>query len=147
MCYFVTKGICPNYFIRDCNVLREKLNYLEKESFSHILGNFTTKNCFKDNILSLPIITGVRTVCAGLLPYLSYLCKSIQLMNIIERLRDRALEENLGRFILMFLPIPTQQNLKSSIGELWFLLRSFRDCPLTSGISMQNIFKTFSSGI
>lgn len=139
LCYFVTKGICPNYFIRDCNVLREKLNDLEKESFSHILGNFTTKNCFKDNILSLPIITGVRTVCAGLLPYLSYLCKSIQLMNIIERLRDRALEENLGRFILMFLPTPTQQNLKSSIGELWFLLRSFRDCPLTSDISMQNI--------
>lgn len=60
-------------------------------------------------------------------------------MNIIERLTDRALEENLGRFILMFLPTPTQQNLKSSIEELWFLLRSFRDSPLTSDISMQNI--------
>lgn len=138
LCYFVTEGLCPNYFIRDCNVLREKLNDLEKESFRHILGNFITNNCFKDNILSLPIITGVRTVCAGFLPYLSYSCKSKQVMNIIEGLRERALEENLGRFILMFLPTPTQQNLKSSIEELGFLLRSFRDCPLSSDISMQN---------
>lgn len=31
--YFVSNLFCPNYFIRDCNVLRQKLNDLEKQNY------------------------------------------------------------------------------------------------------------------
>lgn len=51
--YFVANLFCPNYFIRDCNVLRQKLNDLEKQNFIDTLENFITKDNFKEKILSL----------------------------------------------------------------------------------------------
>lgn len=137
--HFVTTQNCPNYFIRDCNVLREKLNSPEKQSFIQALDNFTREDNFYEKILGLPIITGVRTTCAGLFYFIKTYGKCVQFMNFIERFIDRSLEEHLGRFIFMFLSTPTTQNLNGSIYELWSLLSSFRNSPLTSDAFMNSI--------
>lgn len=137
--HFVTNQYCPNYFIRGCNVLREKLNNPEKQSFMQALDNFTREDNFHEKISGLPIIRGVRTAYAGMFYFMKTYGKCVQFMNFIERFIDRALEEQLGRLIFICLSTPTTQNLKGSIFELWSLLRSIRFSPVTSDISMNSI--------
>lgn len=137
--HFVTNQYCPNYFMRDCNVLRQKISNLEKQSFMHSLYNFTREHHFQDNILGLPVITGVRTAFAGIFYFMKTYSKCIPFVNCFERFIDRTLEEHSVKIILMSLSTPTTQNLKGSIYELWFLLRSFKNSSLTSDISMNNI--------
>lgn len=123
---------CPNYFIRECNVFREKLNDMEKQSFIHALDHYITGDCFKDKILDLDISKGARTTCVMLLSFLKFFGKGVHSRNVIESLTDRSIEESLGRYIFKFLSTPSEKNLKSSIEELWFLLRFSLVRPLNS---------------
>lgn len=138
MLYFVANLFCPNYFIRDCNVLRQKLNDLEKQSFIDTLDNFITKDNFKEKILSLLKTSGPRTTFVGWLSYVNFF-KNVQFLRFLKSGVDREIQENLGRDLLVFLSSPTAKNFRSSIDELLFLLRSFRKSSLTSNDNMDNI--------
>lgn len=136
--YFVANLFCPNYFIRDCNVLRQKLNDLEKQNFVDTLDNFITKDNFKEKILSLLKTSGPRTRFVGWLSYVNFF-KNVQFLRFLKSGVDREIQENLGRDLLMFLSSPTAKNFRSSIDELLFLLRSFRKSSLTSNDNTDNI--------
>lgn len=136
--YFVANLFCPNYFIRDCNVLRQKLNDLEKQNFIDTLDNFITKDNFKENILSLLKTSRPRTTFVGWLSYVNFF-KNVQFLRFLKSGVEREIQENLGRDLLMFLSSPTAKNFRSSIDELLFLLRSFRKSSLTSNDNMDNI--------
>lgn len=136
--YFVANLFCPNYFIRDCNVLRQKLNDLEKQNFIDTLDNFITKDNFKEKILSLLKTSGPPTTFVGWLSYVNFF-KNVQFLRFLKSGVDREIQENLGRDLLMFLSSPTAKNFRSSIDELLFLLRSFRKSSLTSNDNTDNI--------
>lgn len=138
MLYFVANLFCPNYFIRDCNVLRQKLNDLEKQNFIDTLDNFITKDNFKEKILSLLKTSGPPTTFVGWLSYVNFF-KNVQFLRFLKSGVDREIQENLGRDLLMFLSSPTAKNFRSSIDELLFLLRSFRKSSLTSNDNTDNI--------
>lgn len=136
--YFVANLFCPNYFIRDCNVLRQKLNDLENQNFIDTLDNFITKDNFKEKILSLFKTSGPLTTFVGWLSYVNFF-KNVQFLRFLKSGVDREIQENLGRDLLMFLSSPTAKNFRSSIDELLFLLRSFQNSSLTSNDNTDNI--------
>lgn len=136
--YFVANLFCPNYFIRDCNVLRQKLSDLENQNFIDTLDNFITKDNFKEKILSLFKTSGPLTTFVGWLSYVNFF-KNVQFLRFLKSGVDREIQENLGRDLLMFLSSPTAKNFRSSIDELLFLLRSFQNSSLTSNDNTDNI--------
>lgn len=138
MLYFVANLFCPNYFIRDCNVLRQKLNDLENQNFIDTLDNFITKDNFKEKILSLFKTSGPLTTFVGWLSYVNVF-KNVQFLRFLKSGVDREIQENLGRDLLMFLSSSTAKNFRSSIDELLFLLRSFQNSSLTSNDNTDNI--------
>lgn len=144
--YFVANLFCPNYFMRDCNVLRQKLNDLEKQSFFHTLDNFIKKDNFKEKILSLLKTSGSRNTVVGCLSNMKF-SKNDQVLRFLKSGVDRELQEKLGKDLLMFLSLPTAKNFRSAIDELLFLLRSFQNSSLTSNNDMDNIaFQDFFIG-
>lgn len=144
--YFVANLFCPNYFMRDCNVLRQKLNDLEKQSFFHTLDNFIKKDNFKEKILSLLKNSGSRNTFVGCLSNMKF-SKNDQVLRFLKSGVDRELQEKLGKDLLMFLSLPTAKNFRSAIDELLFLLRSFQNSSLTSNNDMDNIaFQDFFIG-
>lgn len=144
--YFVANLFCPNYFMRDCNVLRQKLNDLEKQSFFHTLDNFIKKDNFKEKILSLLKTSGSRNTFVGCLSNMKF-SKNDQVLRFLKSGVDRELQEKLGKDLLMFLSLPTAKNFRSAIDELLFLLRSFQNSSLTSNNDMDNIaFQDFFIG-
>lgn len=136
--YFVANLFCPNYFIRDCNVLRQELNDLDKQSFINTLDNFITKDYFKEKILSILKTSGGQTTFVGWLSYL-LISKSVHLLSFTKSVLNRLLEEKLGKDLLVFLSSPTAKIFRSSIDELLFLQRSFRNSSLTLNDDMDNI--------
>lgn len=144
--YFVANLFCPNYFMRDCNVLRQKLNDLEKQSFFHTLDNFIKKDNFKEKILSLLKTSGSRNTFVGCLSNMKF-SKNDQVLRFLKSGVDRELQEKLGKDLLMFLSLPTAKNFRSAIDELLFLLMSFQNSSLTSNNDMDNIaFQDFFIG-
>lgn len=133
--HFVKHLFCPNYFIRECNVFREKLNEMEKHSCVRALDQFITGDCFKDKILDLGKFKGARTTCVQLLSLLKKSGINVHIRNVIERITDKSIQERLGECIFEFLSTPSEKNLKSSIEELWFLLGFSPDRPLISDIT------------
>lgn len=135
--HFVKHRFCPNYFVRECDVFREKLNEMEKQSCVRALDQFITGDCFKDKILDLGKFKGARTTCVQLLSLLKKFGNNVNvcIRNVIERITDKSIQESLGGYIFEFLSTPSEKNFKSSIEELWFLLGFSRDRPLISDIA------------
>ena len=136
--HFVEEGYCPNYFMRNCNVLFEKLNIMQRRYFSHLIKNYTSTECFKNRITSLPVMTGVKTTCSGLMFLLPTLCKSPYLMDIIHSFIERYIEERFGNLIFNCVSIPSNDRLRDSIKEIRNVLCDFRRNALSSDICMHS---------
>ena len=136
--HFVEEGYCPNYFMRNCNVLLGKLNIMERKYFSHLIDNYTSTECFKNRITCLPVMTGVKTNYSGLFSFHSMVYKSPYLMDIVRRIIERSIEETFGNLIFFFVPIPSNERLRDSMEEIRNLLCDFRWNALNSDICMQS---------
>nr|XP_022289575.1 uncharacterized protein LOC111101396 [Crassostrea virginica] len=122
--HFVDEDYCPNYFMRNCNVLFGKLNIMERKYFSHLIDNYTSTECFKNRITCLPVMTGLKTKYNGLFFLHSMIYKSPYLMDIARRVIKRHIEEMLENVIFLFVSIPS--NERDSIEEIRNLLCEFR---------------------
>lgn len=135
---FVSDGNCPNFFIRDCNVLHEKLTESDKRDFSFILEDFTKRSIFKDKILHLPLITYLRKTYKGFLSGTTKTFISFIQIHLFEKFIARALEERMEQLFYILIPTPTNDRLENCVEEVQCILEAFRGNPLESEICMHS---------
>lgn len=136
--HFVEVDYCPNYFMRNCNVLFGKLNIMERKYFNHLIDNYTSTECFKNRITCLPVMTDVKTKYSGLFFLHSMIYKVSYLLDIVGRFIERFIEEMFEKLIFFFVSIPSNERLRDSIEEIRNLLCEFRRNAFSSEICMHN---------
>lgn len=135
---FVRDGNCPNFFIRDCNVLRGKLSESDKRDFSLKLEDFTKRSIFKDKILHLPLITFLRKMYQGFLSGKTKTVINFFQIHLFEKFIARALEEFMEQFIHILIPTHTNDSLENCVEKVQCILEAFRSNPLESEICMHS---------
>lgn len=112
---FVREGNCPNFFMRNCNILRTKLDNDQKRNFSLELENFTSDPSFKHTMDSL--VTDAR----------SKLCESDQdtLHADFDFFVKQCWKEIINDFFEKLLPTPTGERLNIPADFITHLLKAF----------------------
>lgn len=133
---FVKAECCPNYFMRECNLLHKKLNDHEKFLVCDVLENFTREQHFIDNIKNISIISGMKYYSSGFTPLLKRISNSKWVMNLWEQISQRSIEENLWDNMNLSLSTPRNSNWNDAVTELRTFLRTLRKTP--SDLHMHN---------
>jgi hypothetical protein len=123
---FVKEKCCPNYFMKECNILHKKLNDNEKVLICGVLENFTREQQFANNIKNNPKISQIKNWFSGKIPAVKKLIKSKWVSDMIEQFTQRIIEEALGYQTTLFTHESGNSNWKDAVEELSSFLRNVR---------------------
>lgn len=114
---FVREGNCPHFFMRNCNILRKKLDNDQKRNFSLELENFTSDASFKHTMDSL--VTDAR----------SKLCESdhdsLLTYFDLDFSVNQSWKEIIDSFFEQLLQTPTGEKLNIPADFITHLLKAF----------------------
>lgn len=112
---FLENGNCPHYFMRNCNVLHNKLSEEGKQKFPIKIDLFTDISCFKRNVFTLPTFINVIS---------SNLGEDEKFITVKSRKEN---EEYVARIIFELVCTTHNDNLMDAIGDLQELLEDFQN--------------------
>lgn len=132
---FVKEGNCPHFFMRNCNLLRGKLDDLQKRDFIGMLEKFTSIEYYKQTIHSLN--SDARSVL-----YESKVEVDEETLNAMDAGVFSSWEETLGSVIYYALPIPTAQNLETITDKLRSFFESVQSIQSKSETCMEKFIRS-----
>ena len=112
---FLENGNCPHYFMRNCNVLHNKLSEEGKQKFPIKIYSFTEISCFKNNVFNLPTFINVTSSDLG---------ANEKFFTVKSRKEN---EEYVARCIFELVCTTHNDNLMDAIADLQELLEDFQN--------------------
>ena len=119
---FVKNGECPNYFMKNCNVLYGKLESFEKQIFSEKINIFLSNGCFIDKLTKLP---GIGSPSDNVCPQDTKCSNGLLYKDFQRMISERATMEDFAECIFSNLSTASSESFMVTLKEIHFLLCDF----------------------
>nr|XP_022286616.1 uncharacterized protein LOC111099586 [Crassostrea virginica] len=113
---FVRNGECPNFFMKKCNVLYNKLETHEKEVFSRLIEIFITNGCFNCKITTLP---GIGSPSDQVCPEEQKCYKCLVHKEVQNKVSERESMEELGNLLFAMVSFATFDSFTETLTKLY----------------------------